>query len=598
MLFAAIFVATLVPLLFLYIIWALDLYASGSFRTVAICFVWGLVSFALAYGVNTFSLNFVSYAIFVTVIAPIVEEILKSLMLVYYIRKPDFTYFVDGAIYGFASGIGFSVFENYYYLYGEEAALVMTIGRVLSTCLMHGTTSALVGITLGRFRFQRRAGRTLSLIGGLAVAMAFHMAFNSVVKATEELGWLLLAIAAIIGFAGVGAVWFAIRQGLREERAWIEEKLGMADRVTAAESKVVLSLEYLQEVLEPFVQRFGLEKAKQAEEFFVKQAQLGIKRKTLEKLAHEEDELLRHNILVEIERLRVEMDAARQSLGVYAMAYLRSIFPQETSPLWGRLEAAVAAPPSREPQADLWGAVTQRLKKLSAFSGVPEETLEELLRLLERHTIPKGEVIFHKGDAGDAMYVIESGRVQISLQDEAGREVVLRHYGPGQIFGEMSLLDESPRSATATAVEPMAVMILPRDVFMNYLKGHPDMAIGMMRDLSARLRYTTIYVEKVIDWSQKLARGEYSETLKDGLTVTTDVAATTDAEGAISELVGAFFHMVREVQERETRLRRRVEELEIVINEVKKAKQVEEITESDYFRRLQEQAEKIRERKK
>ena len=595
MLFAAIFVATLVPLLFLYIIWALDLYASGSFRTVAICFVWGLVSFALAYGVNTFSLNFVSYAIFVTVIAPIVEEILKSLVLVYYIRKPDFTYFVDGAIYGFASGIGFSVFENYYYLYGEEAALIMTIGRVLSTCLMHGTTSALVGISLGRFRFQRRAGRTLSLIGGLAVAMAFHMAFNSVVKATEELGLLLLAIAAIIGFAGVGAVWFAIRQGLREEKAWIEEKLSMAVGVTAGESAVVQRLEDLQGVLEPLAQRFGPERTRQVEEFLVKQAQLGIKRKALEKLT---DERLRHETQVQIERLRVEIDAARQIVGVYSMIYLRSIFPQETSPLWGRLEAAVAAPPSREPQADLWGTVTQRLKKLSAFSGVPEETLEELLRLLERHTIPKGEVIFHKGDPGDAMYVIESGRVQISLQDEAGREVVLRHYGPGQIFGEMSLLDESPRSATATAVEPMAVMILPRDVFMNYLKGHPDMAIGMMRDLSARLRYTTIYVEKVIDWSQKLARGEYSETLKDGLTVTTDVAATTDAEGAISELVGAFFHMVREVQERETRLRRRVEELEIVINEVKKAKQVEEITESDYFRRLQEQAEKIRERKK
>jgi CRP-like cAMP-binding protein/RsiW-degrading membrane proteinase PrsW (M82 family) len=593
MLFAAIFVATLVPLLFLYIIWALDLYASGSFRTVAICFVWGLASFGLAYGVNTFSLNFVSYAIFVTVIAPIVEEILKSLMLVYYIRKPDFTYFVDGAIYGFASGIGFSVFENYYYLYGEEAALIMTIGRVLSTCLMHGTTSALVGVSLGRFRFQRRAGRILSLVGGLAVAMAFHMTFNWVVATGS--GWLLLAIAAGVGFAGAGAVGLIIRQGLREEKAWIEEKLSMAVGVTAGESAVVQRLEDLQGVLEPLAQRFGPERTRQVEEFLVKQAQLGIKRKALEKLT---DERLRHETQVQIERLRVEIDAARQIVGVYGMIYLRSIFPQEISPLWGRLEAAVAAPPSREPQADMWGTVTQRLKKLSAFSGVPEETLEELLRLLERHTIPKGEVIFHKGDAGDAMYVIESGRVQISLQDEAGREVVLRHYGPGQIFGEMSLLDESPRSATATAVEPMAVMILPRDVFMNYLKGHPDMAIGMMRDLSARLRYTTIYVEKVIDWSQKLARGEYSETLKDGLTVTTDVAATTDAEGAISELVGAFFHMVREVQERETRLRRRVEELEIVINEVKKAKQVEEITESDYFRRLREQAEKIRERKK
>jgi CRP/FNR family cyclic AMP-dependent transcriptional regulator len=586
MLFAAIFVATLVPLLFLYIIWALDLYASGSFRTVFICFVWGLVSFALAYGVNTFSLNFVSYAIFVTVIAPIVEEILKSLVLVYYIRKPDFTYFVDGAIYGFASGIGFSVFENYYYLYGEEAALVMTIGRVLSTCLMHGTTSALVGVSLGRFRFQRRAGRILSLVGGLAVAMAFHMTFNWVVATGS--GWLLLAIAAGVGFAGAGAVGLIIRQGLREEKAWIEEKLSMAVGVTAGESAVVQRLEDLQEVLEPLAQRFGPERTRQVEEFLVKQAQLGIKRKALEKLT---DERLRHETQVQIERLRVEIDAARQIVGVYGMIYLRSIFPQEISPLWGRLEAALSAPP-REPKMDLWGAVTQQLKKVSVFKEVPEETLQELLKLLEKHTVPKDEVIFRRGDPGDAMYVIESGRIQISTQDEAGREVVLNRYGPGQIFGEMSLLDGLPRSATATALEDITVMKLPRDVFMSYLKGHPDMAIGMMRDLSKRLRYTTTYVEKVIDWTQKVARGEY-EALKDG-----GVTVTADTERAISELVGAFFQMIQKVEERETTLRRRVEELQIVIDEARKAKQVEEITESDYFQRLREQAEKIRERKK
>ncbi len=591
MLFAAVFVATIVPLLFLYIIWALDLYASGAFRTVAICFVWGLVSFGLAYGINTASLNFISVTLFLTVTAPIIEEILKSLVLVYYIRRPDFTYFVDGAIYGFASGTAFSVFENYFYLYMEGGELAVAIGRVLSTCLMHGTTSALVGISLGWFRFQRRAGRTFSLVGGLAVAMFFHMAFNRVVAAGS--GWLLLVTAASIGFIGAGTVGLIMRQGLREEKAWIEEKLGMPVGVTPGESKIVHRLEDLQEVLQPFTQRFGPEKARQVEEFLVKQAQLGIKRKALEKLT---DERLRHETQVQIERLRVEIDAVRQTVGVYIMIYLRGIFPQETSPLWDRLEAAMAAPPSRKLQMDLWGVVTQRLKKVSAFNGVPEETLEELLELLEKHTIPRGEVIFRQGDPGDAMYVIESGRVQISIHDEARREVVLKYYGPGQIFGEMSLLDGLPRSATAMAVEPMSVMILPRGVFMSYLKEHPDIAIGMMRDLSTRLRYTTTYVEKVVDWSQKLARGEYSETLQDGLAVTADTEATTDAEGTISELVGAFFHMVREVQEREASLRRRVEELEIVIDEVKKARQVEEITESAYFQRLREQAEKIRKR--
>src|SRR5256885_757242 len=99
-------VAVLVPLVLLYLIRQLDLYASGSFAAVAGCFVAGLLAFGGALAVNTALLfsGLVAYSMLPLLVAPVVEELLKSAGLIYYVRRRDFTYFVDGAIYGFASG--------------------------------------------------------------------------------------------------------------------------------------------------------------------------------------------------------------------------------------------------------------------------------------------------------------------------------------------------------------------------------------------------------------------------------------------------------------------------------------------------------------
>ena len=110
--------------------------------------------------------------------APITEEILKALVLIYLVRRPKFTYFVDGAIYGFAIGIGFAVFENYEYIAGSSAALNTAIGRVISTNLIHATASAIIGIAFGLARFQRTAGRGLLVILGFAIGMALHLGFQ------------------------------------------------------------------------------------------------------------------------------------------------------------------------------------------------------------------------------------------------------------------------------------------------------------------------------------------------------------------------------------------------------------------------------------
>src|SRR5512136_2324734 len=196
-------IAIAVPLGFLALVRWLDLYASGSLKGVLVCLGWGMVAFSLALQINTYALRFFGYATLVTLVAPIVEEIVKSLILVYYVCRPDFTYFVDGAIYGFAAGTCFAVLENLLYLSRVEGdtGLALAFGRVFSTALMHGSATALVGIALGRLRFGRGASRFASLFLGWGAAMTLHITFNNVVNLSA--GGLTIILALAIGLGGV-----------------------------------------------------------------------------------------------------------------------------------------------------------------------------------------------------------------------------------------------------------------------------------------------------------------------------------------------------------------------------------------------------------
>ena len=346
----AILIATATPLVFLYIIYALDLYASRSFRTVVVCFAWGLMSFFLAYLANSTAGAVVSMILLVTVVAPILEEFLKSLSLAYYARGPDFTYFVDGAIYGFASGIAFSIFENFLYLFqSSEGGGLLIVIRSFSTCLMHGSASALVGIAIGRLRFGRGATRIASLFLGWGSAIVLHAAFNHVVTYTSGLVALVGALG--IGLGGVGLIAIFIQWGLWQERQWIEETLGIDLGVTESEVKAVGQLADLEELLSPIAVRFGEDKAWMVQEFLLKQAQLGIKEKSR---AMAKDAKLRTDLEAQVQRLHAEMEELRRAVGVYCMAYVRSIFPVESIVLWSSLEAALQEQEGKEVTFDIW----------------------------------------------------------------------------------------------------------------------------------------------------------------------------------------------------------------------------------------------------
>ena len=365
MLIVAGLVAVLLPLLFLYIVYALDLYSSGSFRTVATCFVWGFVAFGLAYVINNsvkdqvleqwLGIKGARADLFtVTLVAPIVEEIAKSLILIYFGRRPDFTYFVDGAIYGFAAGIGFSVLENFFYMSQPGAggqSLVVAISRSFSTCLMHGSASALVGVSIGRFRYGHGGTRFLSAILGWGAAIVLHSAFNRVVQPYNPAALILVGSVGL-GVGGVILIALFIRWGLVEERRWIEETLGIGLRVTEKEKALVRELQDLETLLKPITERFGREKSAQVEDFLLKQAQLGIKQKSSQLTT---DPRLKAQVDEQVQELQQEMETLRRKVGVYCMTYVRTIFPPESLALWGNLERQVQKAQERTPQFNMWG---------------------------------------------------------------------------------------------------------------------------------------------------------------------------------------------------------------------------------------------------
>ena len=134
---------------------------------------------------------------------------------------------------------------------------------------------------------------------------------------------------------------------------------------------------------------------------------------------------------------------------------------------------------------------TESLKNIPIFSSLSELHLEELSEIALEKTYRKNQVIFDQGDPGNSLIVVLSGLVKISLVDSNNHEFIIKTFSANDFFGEMALLDGGTRSATATAVEDTKALIIFRDNFIGLIKKTPSVALGMLTELSNRLRTTT-----------------------------------------------------------------------------------------------------------
>jgi uncharacterized membrane protein len=130
------------------------------------------------------------------------------------------------------------------------------------------------------------------------------------------------------------------------------------------------------------------------------------------------------------------------------------------------------------------------LTHIPLFAKLPAEQLDELAAMMKRHEFKSAEPIFWIGDKGTDFYIVQMGRVTLSYPDEVGHDVTLADLGPGDFFGEISLLDGGPRTATARAQTDAILMSLNRDDFMAFLNHRPMAAGYIVTVLGARQRET------------------------------------------------------------------------------------------------------------
>jgi len=130
----------------------------------------------------------------------------------------------------------------------------------------------------------------------------------------------------------------------------------------------------------------------------------------------------------------------------------------------------------------------ESLRAIPLFAAVSEADLSAIACLLIPRNFPRHKTIVEEGVSGDYMYVIQSGRVKVTKFSGDGREKILEILDEGTFFGEMSLLDSAPRSASVKALTDVRLLALARNDFMNVLRRSPDLALAVIRELTRRLR--------------------------------------------------------------------------------------------------------------
>ncbi|MFW2438492.1 MAG: cyclic nucleotide-binding domain-containing protein [Arenicellales bacterium] len=128
------------------------------------------------------------------------------------------------------------------------------------------------------------------------------------------------------------------------------------------------------------------------------------------------------------------------------------------------------------------------LKQSTMFSEVSTEDLRTVAKLLDEENYFAGDRVFDISEHGDHMYILQSGRIGIYLNPEQKMKEFIAEIGPGECFGEMNLLDELPRSATAHVLEDSMILSLEKSRLRGLIINYPELSIGLLKGLSLRLR--------------------------------------------------------------------------------------------------------------
>jgi len=150
----------------------------------------------------------------------------------------------------------------------------------------------------------------------------------------------------------------------------------------------------------------------------------------------------------------------------------------------------------------------QLLRKVPLFDTLDDDALEAISERVRRRRFRTGDIIFHKDDPGSTLHMLESGQVKVFVPTEDGKDMILAKLGPEQFFGELSLLDNKPRSASAQAADETVTLSLERADLFAFLREQPEIALRLLEVVATRLRQTDALLEDLafLDIDGRLAK--------------------------------------------------------------------------------------------
>jgi CRP/FNR family transcriptional regulator, cyclic AMP receptor protein len=145
----------------------------------------------------------------------------------------------------------------------------------------------------------------------------------------------------------------------------------------------------------------------------------------------------------------------------------------------------MSAPPKRN---NAVGTRTMALKAVPFFTQLNDRELDVVRAVASEKNYPKNAVVLTEGEMGDSLYMIQTGKVKVFIGDEDGREIILKILNGGDFFGEMSMIDKQPRSASVTTIESASFLVLTHAAFEKCVEQAPRIGNMVMRMLAQRVR--------------------------------------------------------------------------------------------------------------
>lgn len=139
--------------------------------------------------------------------------------------------------------------------------------------------------------------------------------------------------------------------------------------------------------------------------------------------------------------------------------------------------------------------IFNNLKQVHYFTHLADETLQSLAQHAVIKSYPKNSFIINEGDESGSLHIVLTGKVRVLLSDKEGREVTLGFEGPGQYFGELAILDDSPRSASVVTTEKSSCIVISKSIFKNWLTENPEANLAIIRGLVQTIRDLTSNVK-------------------------------------------------------------------------------------------------------